>query len=117
MYFLNKAFVTEPTPWSLISIGSMECTVDIKISVVPTPCDFYSNSLGLDLTDIVRSNESTVLIPITSTFDLEQALYDAEFMRLHWKTTDMRRIGMRYVLMRVKGFNEDDPSAQGFVTD
>ncbi|EKE39843.1 hypothetical protein ENU1_112860 [Entamoeba nuttalli P19] len=106
LYFLNKALVSEPFPWALISVGSLDCVVDIKVSPFDALCDFSVNSLRIELKQVIeQSLESTAIIPITSSYSVPLVVNDIQNKVLHWKDNTIRRIGLRYVLMKVKGFN------------
>ncbi|ELP84287.1 hypothetical protein EIN_065620 [Entamoeba invadens IP1] len=66
-FFVNKALVTEPVPWALVSVGSLGCMVDIKVSTHLPISDFSVNSLNLDLTEIIQNGVNyETIIPITS---------------------------------------------------
>ncbi|ELP90279.1 hypothetical protein EIN_503850 [Entamoeba invadens IP1] len=112
-FFFNKALVMEPVPWALISVGSLGCTVDIKVSAHPPISDFSVNSLNLDLTDLIKNGiEFSAIVPITShEWEVQQVFDDIEKRVLRWKDASMRRMGLRYVLMLVKGFV--DASTEG----
>ncbi|EDR23731.1 hypothetical protein EDI_308130 [Entamoeba dispar SAW760] len=93
--------VSEPFPWALISVGSIDCIVDIKVSPFDALCDFSVNSLRIELKQVIeQSLESTAIIPITSSYSVPLVINDIQNKILHWKDNTTRRIGLRYVLMK-----------------
>ncbi|KAL7716513.1 Nucleotidyltransferase [Entamoeba marina] len=106
-YFLCKTLVDSENPWALISVGSSECTVDVKVSPSPPTCDFSVNSLKLDLLPLISESYcSTAFIRIVSSWGVQMALQDIETKTLRWKDSGIRKIGLRYVLMRTKGYQD-----------
>ncbi|ELP84217.1 hypothetical protein EIN_064420 [Entamoeba invadens IP1] len=113
-FFVNKALVTEPVPWALVSVGSLGCMVDIKVSTHLPISDFSVNSINLDLTEIIQKGVNyETIIPITShEWDIQQVFNDVEKKVLRWKDSTMRRMGLRYVLMKVKGYTDLSPTGK-----